>query len=195
MRRAALALVLLTLAACTHAQPAADSGASVASEDSLHPALAPLAGLLGTWEGPATAMTQAGPQELWQTEEVRTELGGRLVVVEGTGRERGEDGALGEVVFNAFGIFSVDAQTGTVYFDAFTMEGRHTRVAPAFVEGGFDWGMDVENGPLVRYQMRFDEAGRWVETGRVSMDTGGTWMDFFEMTLDRVEPDAEPDAE
>lgn len=151
------------------------------------PALAPLAGLIGTWEGPATAITQTGPVEVWQTEVVRAELGGALIVVEGTGRAMGEDGEPGEVVFNAFGVFSVDVQSGTVWMDAFTQEGRHTRVSPEMVDGGFDWGLDIENGPTVRYQMRLDAEGRWVETGRVSMDGGTTWLDSFSMILTRVE--------
>ena len=176
---------LATLLALLLLSPAAL--AQEASGDALHPALAPLTGLLGDWEGRARAMTPAGPKEMIQTERVRAELGGAILVVEGTGREIGEDGEPGAVVFNAFGIFSVDAATGTVYFDAFTQEGRHVRVQPELLADGFDWGMQPENGPLVEYQMRFDAEGRWVETGRVSMDGGTTWLDSFEMTLNRVE--------
>ena len=174
---------LVSLAVC----PRAQTVGAPAPEAELTPALAPLAGLLGRWDGPATAMTQSGPVELWQTEEVRAEIGGALIVVEGTGRQMGEDGTPGEVVFNAFGVFSVDAQTGTVWMDAFTQEGRHTRVAPDVLQDGFDWGIDVEAGPTMRYQMRFDDEGRWTETGRVSMDGGETWFDSFSMTLSRVE--------
>ena len=166
------------------------SAASVASAQDLHPSLQPLAGLLGDWAGPAEAMTPTGPQRLHQTEAVRTELSGNLIVVEGLGRRLAADGRVGdEIAFNAFGVFSVDAATGDVYLDAFTQEGRHTRVQPTIVEGGFDWSITPENGPRIEYQMRFDEAGRWVETGRMTFDGGATWRPFFEMTLARVEAD------
>ncbi|MEL6617118.1 MAG: hypothetical protein AAFQ43_15360 [Bacteroidota bacterium] len=184
MRRSALTLVLLTLAACSHAQAPADTPTP---EASLHPALAPLAGLIGDWEGQARAMTPTGPKEMIQTERVRPELGGAILIVEGTGREIGEDGEPGAVVFNAFGIFSVDTATGTVYLDAFTQEGRHVRVAPTLLDDGFDWGLQPDLGPTIEYQMRFDEDGRWVETGRASMDGGATWFDSFSMTLTRME--------
>ena len=172
--RLLLAFVLLALAAAPRAQD-------------LNPALAPLAGLIGQWEGEARAQTQTGPKVMIQTEDVRAELGGQIILVEGMGREMGEDG---EVVFNAFGVFSVDAQTGEVWFDAFTHEGRHTRVQPTFTEDGFEWGLEPEMGPKIHYTMRFDEQGRWVETGRVSMDGGENWLDFFEMTLSRVDSQA-----
>ena len=153
----------------------------------LNPALAPYAGLLGDWVGTAETLTPSGPMTVAQTETVRTELQGNLIVVEGRGRSLGPDGEPSdEVGFNAFGIFSVDAATGTVYFDAFTMEGRHVRVAPTPVEGGFDWSMRPGGRTVIAYEVRFDEAGRWVETGEVSLDDGETWRPFFEMTLDRV---------
>lgn len=155
--------------------------AFVSAQD-VHPALAPYARLVGQWEGPATATNPGGRMEMTQTEEVRVELGGNLVVVEGTGRD-----AEGEVVFNAFGVFSVDGATGEVWFDAFTQEGRHTRVQPTATDDGFEWSLQPEAGPMIHYTMRFDDEGRWVETGRVSMDGGTNWIDFFEMTLDPVE--------
>ena len=165
------------------------SAACTVSAQDLHPSLQPLAGLLGDWAGTAEAMTPSGPQRLHQTEAVRVELGGNLLVVEGLGRRLGDDGEAGEIVFNAFGVFSVDAATGEGWFDAFTQEGRHTRVQPVVVQNGFDWSIEPENGPRIEYQMRFDDAGRWIETGRMTFDDGATWRPFFEMTLARVEAD------
>ncbi len=173
--------LVLYVAAFALASSAATAQDAVPAID---PALVPFARLIGDWEGPATQRTQRGPVEMIQTERVRVELGGALLTVEGTGREVGPDGAPGDVAFHAFGVFSVDAATGTVWLDTFTQEGRHVRVQPTAVADGFDWGFDVENGPRVRYEMRFDDAGRWTEHGRVSLDGGTTWLDTFEMALD-----------
>ena len=174
MRASLLALVLLAPAALAQDAP------------ELAPALQPFAGLLGDWAGPATQQTPSGPVEVLQTETVRVGLDGAIMTVEGLGR-RVDEGEPGEVAFHAFGVFSADAETGEVWLDTWTREGRHVRVQPVPVEGGFDWGFDVsEGGPRVDYQMRFDEAGRWTETGRVTLP-GGRVMDIFEMALDRVE--------
>ncbi|MEO0557610.1 MAG: hypothetical protein AAF170_05430 [Bacteroidota bacterium] len=157
-----------------------------ASAQELHPSLEPFAMMIGQWEGRAEARMPQGAMVMQQTEDVRVELGGNLIVIEGMGRQLDADGEPGEVVFNAYGILSVDAQTGTAYLDAFTMEGRHTRVAPVVTEDGFEWSITPEQGPRIHYVMRLDEEGRWVETGQVSLDGGTTWMPFFEMTLERV---------
>lgn len=159
--------------------------APVASE-SVHPALEPFARLVGQWEGPAEARSAQGVLAMHQTEDVRVALGGNLILIEGLGRRLDADGAPGETAFNAHGVFSVEAETGTVYLDAFTAEGRHTRVVPVATEDGFEWSITPEAGPQIHYVMRFDESGRWVETGRVSLDGGATWTPFFEMTLERV---------
>lgn len=158
----------------------------IASSQDLNPALEPFAMMVGQWEGRAEARTPQGVQVMRQTEDVRVELGGNLMVVEGMGRRLDADGEPGEIAFNAYGILSVDAQSGTVYLDAFTMEGRHTRVAPVVTDDGFEWSITPEQGPRIHYVMRIDDQGRWVETGEVSLDGGTTWMPFFEMTLERA---------
>ena len=173
-------LLVLLLAVPAAAQPAADAAPE------LHPALAPFAGLVGQWQGEARARGRDGETVLIQTEDVRVGLGGAILTVEGRGRAVGEDGAPGETLFNAHGVFSVDGETGAVYLDAFTHENRHTRVRPTPVDGGFDWGIEPENDPRIAYAMRFDEAGRWTEAGRMTFDDGATWIPFFEMTLERV---------
>ena len=161
--------------------------APIASAQDLHPSLEPFAMMIGQWEGTAEARTPQGLMTMQQTENVRVELGGNLIVVEGMGRQLDAEGEPGEVVFNAYGILSVDAETGAVYLDAFTKENRHKRVQPTVTEDGFEWSITPEQGPRMHYVMRMDEQGRWTETGEVSLDGGTTWMPFFEMTLERID--------
>ncbi|WP_412060759.1 hypothetical protein [Rubrivirga sp. IMCC45206] len=161
------------------------SAASAVTAQELNPALAPYAALIGDWAGPADLMTPSGPLSLHHTQTVRSDLEGHLLVVEGVSRAVGDDGAPGDISAGTLGVLSVNA--ATVYLDAFTMDDRHARVAPTPVEGGYDWTFEPGGQALVTYQMRFDDEGRWVETGRVSLDGGTSWQPFFEMTLSRVE--------
>lgn len=185
IRLLASCLLGCALSACASTNPSAlGSTAEPSAAVELQPPLLPLARLAGEWEGEAEVLMPTGRRiTLRQHERVVPRLGGAVLVVEGTGR-----GESGEVEFNALGVFSVDAATGTVYLDAFTREGRHTRVAPTLLDDGFDWQVTPEAGPRLRYQMRFDDAGRWVETGEVSLDGGATWLPTFSMTLTRVGP-------
>jgi hypothetical protein len=166
--RFALAALLLGLVPPAAAQAEVDS------------TLRPFAFLVGRWEGPAWAMTPQGERDaLHQTEVVRPLASGRLLLIEGTGREGGPDG---EVVFQAVAVLSYDAETGRVYVDAFN-DGRHVRTEAVPQAGGFDWGFEA-GGRRVRYAMRLED-GRWHETGYVVLD-GGREVPFVELTLDRV---------
>lgn len=177
----------LTLAVLLAAPLAAQPGSFTADTTGLHPALVPFAGLVGDWAGRAEQRTATGPVTVHQTERVRVGLGGAVLTVEGTGRRLRDDGQPGEIAFHAFGVFSVDGETGEVWLDTWTRDHQHVRLQPEPVENGFDWGFEVpDGGPVVRYEMRFDDQGRWVETGQVRLPTGQTF-DTFEMTLDRVE--------
>lgn len=149
------------------------------------PILEPFAVLLGQWEGEAWYMTENGERvSLHQTEVVEPRLSGRLLTVEGTGRALDAAGQPGPVVFNAFGLFSYDIATDTVYLDAFTADGRHIRTEPVVTDTGYEWHIDAD-GRLVRYVMVLDDADRWIETGEVSLDGSTTWIPFFGMTLER----------
>ena len=180
-------LLALVLAAPLVAQPA---DPFTTDTTGLHAALAPYAGLVGDWSGTARQSTPAGPVEMQQTERVRVGLGGAILTVEGIGRHLAADGTPGEIVFHALGVFSVD-DAGAVWLDTRTRKNQHVRLQPEPVGNGFDWGFEVsEGGPVVAYEMRFDDAGRWVETGRVTLPSSQTF-DTFEMTLGRVDPAAE----
>jgi hypothetical protein len=165
---AALAALAFALAPAAAAQPAVDAP------------FQPFAFLVGRWEGPAWYTTPQGERrDVHQTETVRPLAGGRLLLIEGEGRD---GGPAGEVVYQAVGLLSYDAAAGLVYIDAFN-DGRHVRTEAVPQDGGFDWGFEA-GGRRVRYAMRLED-GRWHETGYVVLD-GGREVPFVEMTLDRV---------
>lgn len=151
---------------------------SVLAQDGPDP-MAPFAFMIGEWEGDAW-YTQAGNQRqhIRQAENVQPMLGGSVLLIQGTGRDDA-----GEVVFQALGVLSYDAQASTYHLDAWN-DGRHIRADVTPVDGGFDWGFEA-GGRTIRYEMRLDEDGRWHETGEVMLPDGQVFP-FFEMTVART---------
>jgi hypothetical protein len=139
---------------------------------------------LGEWSGPASIQMGPGkPQQVLQTERVQSKLGGRVILVEGLGKRRMEDGSAGEVAHEALAVVSYDEKTKKYVFDAWTARDGHV---DAWLEVGekqsATWGFDTPQGGKIRYSIRLTEAGEWNEIGEFSRD-GNQWMKFFEMTL------------
>ena len=142
--------------------------------------LEPFAFMVGRWAGPAWFMTPNGErQAAYQTERVQPMLDGTILLIEGTGREGGPDG---EIVFQAVGILSHDADTGLYYLDAFR-DGRHVRAEIISVENGAEWGFEAD-GRQIHNVMRLED-GRWHETGTVILGSGQS-IPVVEFTLERV---------
>ncbi|NNF58606.1 MAG: hypothetical protein HKN04_10220 [Rhodothermaceae bacterium] len=166
--RSLLLLTLLILPLLAYAQPEMDE------------TLEPFAFLVGQWAGPAWHMTPSGErQSIYQTEHVQPMLSGTILLIEGTGRE---DGPEGGIVFQALGILSYDEAMDQYYLDAFR-DGRHIRAEVDPVEGGFDWGFEVE-GRQIRYAMRLAD-GRWTENGHVTLPDGRA-LPIVGLDLERV---------
>ncbi|HLA64338.1 MAG TPA: hypothetical protein VK610_07905 [Rhodothermales bacterium] len=173
---------LLVLLAC--ALMPALAAAQHAPVTAVDATLQPFAHLVGEWEGPAWYLGRDGARvPLRQHESVQPLLGGHLLLVQGTGRAVDADGGAGEVVFQAVGVISYDAEAGRHYFDAYH-DGSHLRTELTPTEGGgFTWSIEAGARPI-RYVMRLDEAGRWVETGYVQRGDSGE-MAVIELTVTR----------
>jgi hypothetical protein len=156
-----------------------------AQDVDVHETLRPLSYLVGQWEGPAWYMTPDGNRvDVIQTEDVFAGAGGHVLVVQGTGYLRQEDGSPGAAQFNALGVISFDPESGRHYVDAFN-EGRHIRTEVVPTEDGFEWGFEA-GGRTVRYVTRMEDDGnRWVETGHVLVGPD-RWVPFVELNVSRV---------
>lgn len=144
-------------------------------------AMAPLAWLIGDWEGEGSMQTRTGREGAAVREKVESRLDGRVLVMEGIGREPTSD-ETGRVVHHAFGVLSYDPEKRQYIFRAFR-DGGAIDPAGRLADGVFIWEFEVPGG-RTRYLIRQDK-GEWLETGEFSSD-GTTWRKFFEMRLHRV---------
>jgi len=152
-----LPAVLLAAASISYAQQPADIPAQ-------REAMKKLAFLVGKWAGEVFVFQgRDPPKKVLQTEEVQYKLNDLLLVVEGTGRSP----STGEVVFNAFATIAYDVETASYRFRAYN-DGRYLDTQLKVSERGFEWGVKADRAS-VRYVMRLNEKGEWVEIGEVTI--------------------------
>lgn len=179
MRRTALALVSLALAAAL--APAASAQDRPDRSAEVREALARLPIAPGVWEGDAWYRRGPGaPDTIRQTERVETRLDGTVLLIEGTGR----DGDA--VVFHAFATLGYDPEADAYRMSTWLADGSTTRPDAAYEDGVFTWSFQPPGGPRIRYRIASPSDGVWTEEGEASMDGGETWHPFFGMTLRRT---------
>jgi hypothetical protein len=87
----------------------------------------------------------------------------------------------GKATHSAYGVLSYDPRAEQYRFHAYTANGQMADAKVALKEGGFDWTFEPNPGITIRYEMRLDDKGEWVEKGYFVR--GGTPIQFFEMHL------------
>jgi hypothetical protein len=192
MLRTLLAAAVISLAsidASAAVQPRENRAAVQAQED----AMKKLDFLVGRWEGEATITAPGGQKSvLRQHEDVQFKIGRKVLLVEGTGRIK-EGPAAGRVVYEALGTVSYDPVARSFRMRAYGSEGLS--VDPTFVVGekAIQWSFSPVPGIDIRYDVKIDDRGHWVETGDRSTDGGQTWTRFIELDLERLtDGDATP---
>jgi len=144
-------------------------------------ALAPLAALIGEWEGPATAMVGPGRTRTFtQHELVAWGSLGTVIVVRGTGRST-EAANVGAIEFEATGIIWVDEETGKVTMRTHR-DGRSIQPDIEVRPDTIVWGFAVPGG-RVRYTIAFG-GDSWHEVGEFIRD-GAAPIRTMEMRLAR----------
>jgi len=139
--------------------------------------------LIGEWKGEGTIQMGPGKREqVIQTEKVTAKAGGKVLLIEGLGRRRMEDGSAGEVVHDALALISWDKAGSTYRFDAHVAQQESVATTITVPEANTAvWGFDTPGGKI-RYTIRLNDQGQWNEIGEFSRD-GAQWAKFFEMTL------------
>lgn len=160
---------LLFLAALALSVPAAapalaqetDQGA-IAEQQA---AMKKLSWMFGTWRGPASGFTRAGPYQITQTERIGPFLGGTLIVIEGKGYA-----ADGSVPFNAFAVISYDVPTKRYMMRSYAL-GHQGDFELKVRADGYNWEIPAGPNAVIRYTMTlkdgiWNEVGDYVATGQ-----------------------------
>ncbi len=162
MRRSLTRTFLLLLLATPVLAQDPRAAATAAAIAKAKAALAPLAPLVGQWEGDASAMMGPGRTlRIRQSEDITWGAAGTVIFIKGTGR--GVEGpTAGQVVFEAAGMIWFDAEAGRVRM----MTHRDGQAVEPTVEIRPDsliWGFAVPGG-RVRYTIAFGN-DTWHEIG------------------------------
>ncbi|HEX7707642.1 MAG TPA: hypothetical protein VF701_14390 [Thermoanaerobaculia bacterium] len=139
--------------------------------------------LIGEWEGEATVRMGGQTHHVLQFEKVQSKLDGKVLLIEGLGRQKGEDGAAGEVVHNAMAVVSWD-ESRKLHRFATWLSNREGGEMTLRVTGKNEAVWQTPDGRM-RYTIRLDDEGRWYETGEFTRD-GEKWEPFIEMLLSKV---------
>jgi hypothetical protein len=145
--------------------------------------------LVGEWKGGGSIQMGPEKREFEGAETVQSKLAGIVLTIEGLHHVKGQPGT---PVHNALAVVSWDTRAKGYQFRAYTANGQALTADARLRDGGLEWGFDVPGGSgmKIRYFIRLDEKGQWLETGEMSRD-GSEWRQFFEMRLTRQPSRAE----
>ena len=143
-----------------------------------------LAALVGEWEG--SGWVDAGPNgriPFTVHESARWAAGGTVLVLDGLGLQKLEDGSE-QAVHQAFAVVSWDAGEGTYRMRAYRAGGGEVTDRPTVGDGHLSWGFHDPRVGQIRFTLSIDEDA-WHEVGERSGD-GASWQPFLEMSLRRT---------
>lgn len=132
---------------------------------------------VGHWKG--TGWIQMGPDrhEFNQTETIEAKLDGLVLVIEGSGKAKGD----GSTVHTALAFVSYDHRGNKFRWQAFTAEGQIDTEARVGKDS-LEWTLEIPKRGRMRYTITRNEKGEWFEVGEMIQDDQ-TRHKFFEMTL------------
>ena len=137
--------------------------------------------MIGEWHGESWTDMGAGRKYSVGTEVIQSKLNGTIVTMDGLFKSKEKPD---EVVHNAFGVMSFNPRSDLYRFHAYIANGQMVDAKVSMRDNGFDWSFEAAPGIQIRYQMRLDEKGEWVEKGAMTRE--GTTRQFFEMHLRKV---------
>jgi hypothetical protein len=182
-RRPPLALIILAALIAVSAPLSAQSDPQAPARIArAKAALAPLANLVGAWEGPANAMVGPGRTRTFTQHEL-VEWGsmGTVMMVRGTGRSM-EPANAGAIEFEATAIIWVNEESGQIEMRTHR-DGRSVELEVDVRPDTIIWGFAVPGG-RIRYTIAFT-ATSWHEIGEFIREGGQTFK-TMEMRLART---------
>lgn len=137
---------------------------------------------VGTWKGEGWMMAPDGKRHSFTVDEmIEKKLGGTILLIEGIGRNKDDEGAIGH---HALAVLSYDPAANRYAMQSYLANGRSTK-ADVTITGDHKlvWGFDLPQRGKVRYTIDFDPtAGTWSEIGEYSAD-GENWQQIFAQKL------------
>lgn len=162
--------------------PRSDGAAQVGGDPTPYrEAMQRLVPLVGDWEGDGWVALPGGRWTLRQYESVRFELGGTILVIEGTTRARDGE-VIGDVIFSAFGVVSWSPDGG-FRVRSYLWNGLYADRPMAVRDDGFAWEQPTTAGPI-RYRVDWT-GGVWHEAGWL-VRVDGAEVQAMDFTLHRV---------
>ena len=169
-------IVLAFCAACAFAQDMTAPPAAIAAE------MKKLDFMVGEWRGGGWIQMGPSKQEFQSSETVERRLGGVLLLIEGRHHDKADSKRL---VHHAMGAVSYNLRSKEFEFRAYTAAGQALTAPARTRDNGLEWSFTPPGSDVnIRYFIRLDEKGQWLETGEMSRD-GKEWRQFFEMRLTR----------
>jgi hypothetical protein len=145
-------------------------------------ALAPIASIVGRWEGDADVMVGPGStRRIQQSEDIVSGAGGSVIFIRGTGRSTEANDA-GAIVFEAAATLWIDPASGDVRMRTFR-DGAVLEPSLEIRPDSLTWTFDVPGG-RVRYVIALT-ADTWHEVGHFLRE-GQPSIQIIEMRLRRM---------
>ncbi len=137
--------------------------------------------LVGEWEGEATMRMMGEEHEIRGTESVESRVDGLALIIEGRHWQAG--GSPEHLQHHALAVLTYDPEAGHYRFRTQLAQGGQSDATGQMTGDAFRWSMKNPQGEI-RFTIRLNEKGDWVELGEMSRD-GEEWVSFFEMTMRR----------
>lgn len=137
--------------------------------------------MAGVWKGEGW-IEMGGPRMTFRgTETVQRKLDGVALLVEGafSGKTPGSDVEV--PVHTTLAVISYDPAAKKYNFNTWLATGTAGDHELVLNSDGWQWDIATPGG-TIRFVMKLNDKGEWVETGSRSAD-GTTWKQFFEMKL------------
>lgn len=135
--------------------------------------------LVGQWRGTGWIQQGKSRETFAGTENVQRKINGLALLVEGNFKNKE-----GKVIHETIALLSPNLQRKNYDFRAYLADGNGGDYEFKAVEDGWQWGFQFPGG-TIRYDIKIND-NSWVETGYFSQDNGKTWMNIFEMRLQKV---------
>jgi hypothetical protein len=183
MNRTLAVVILMALAAPMKAQAPQQSSPSTQATQ-----MKKLDFLMGKWQGNGYVEYVPGQRGTFvETENIQPKLGGLVVLVEGRGVSKMQNGTE-TVTHSALAVVSYDESTSAFRWLAYSAANgtaQYVETQATVGDKTLEWGYQDSRAGSFRFTIKLDEKGQWSEIGEVSHD-GRVWQKFFEMTLQKV---------